>query len=554
MTGPTPTLQSLRGSVLSERRLKVLLVSLIAGLLLGIFGLGYVVVRQVFDQMLPSLRDDLVWKTVHGAKEIAASAELGIAAHDASAIRPLIQDMLKDADTLAVVVTDERGTPLVVAGQLPETTAVFFHGRPGALRKTDAYLSAWAPAVIEGSAVGRVAVITATRSLKAGEQLARRMILIAGVGSIAALLVGLGFIAFYIGPLVRLNREAFVQLEQTTSDAVKLSEEKVELAASLEVRVRERTAELSAANQALATNLEKLKEAQRKLVDISRQAGMAEIATGLLHNVGNVLNSVNVSASLVADRLNRSKISGLKKAVELLQEQGDKVSEFLATDPRGRKLPEFLGLLSEHLASEVADNRTEMASLTKHVDHIKTIVSMQQAHARAGGVKEVLSLQGLVEDALKLHEGSLSRHDVDLVRDLEDLPLLSIDRHKTLQILLNLLSNAKHALLHVPPGRRSLTIRVHANGDERVHVAVADTGTGIAPENLTRIFSHGFTTKKDGHGFGLHSSALAAQEMGGSLTVHSDGLGKGATFTLSLPMERISEHGTTSDRHPAIKA
>jgi signal transduction histidine kinase len=82
---------------------------------------------------------------------------------------------------------------------------------------------------------------------------------------------------------------------------------------------------------------------------------------------------------------------------------------------------------------------------------------------------------------------------------------------------------------------RRMVIRIAPAGTDRTRITVTDNGVGIPPENMARIFNHGFTTKKDGHGFGLHSGANAAKEMGGSLTAHSDGPGKGATFTLELP-------------------
>ncbi|HEX5747505.1 MAG TPA: ATP-binding protein [Archangium sp.] len=82
---------------------------------------------------------------------------------------------------------------------------------------------------------------------------------------------------------------------------------------------------------------------------------------------------------------------------------------------------------------------------------------------------------------------------------------------------------------------RLLTVKLERTTSGLVRIQVHDNGMGIAPEMLTRIFQYGFTTREEGHGFGLHSSALAAQELGGSLTVHSEGPGHGATFTLELP-------------------
>ena len=160
---------------------------------------------------------------------------------------------------------------------------------------------------------------------------------------------------------------------------------------------------------------------------------------------------------------------------------------------------------------------------------------MQQSYATFGGVKEMINVTTLVEDALRMNVGTLSRHRVEIIREFEPVPPLNIEKHKILQILVNLLRNAKHACQDSALADRRLTVRV-GNGEGRIKISVMDNGVGIPAENLTRIFNHGFTTRKDGHGFGLHSGALAAKEMGGSLTVHSAGPGKGATFTLELPV------------------
>ena len=120
-------------------------------------------------------------------------------------------------------------------------------------------------------------------------------------------------------------------------------------------------------------------------------------------------------------------------------------------------------------------------------------------------------------------------------RRFSPAPLARVDKHKVLQILINLLRNAKYALDDANRPDKRITISIEPAG-EQVRIAVADNGIGIAPENLARIFGHGFTTRQDGHGFGLHSGANAATEMGASLSVQSAGLGHGATFTLDLPV------------------
>ena len=276
-----------------------------------------------------------------------------------------------------------------------------------------------------------------------------------------------------------------------------------------------------------------------QLLEASRQAGMAEIATGVLHNVGNVLNSVNVSAALVSDKLRKSKISGLAKASDLMSAHTRDLAAFMTEDEKGKKLPDYLAKLAEHLVDEQTSILGELDELSKNVEHIKKIVSTQQSHAGAFGVVESVSIAHVVEDALTVNATSFERYGIKLERDYADLPPMSIDKQKLLQIMVNLVRNAKHAVLDTNQKDKRLTVRVAGDEESPIRIEVIDNGVGIAEENLTRIFSHGFTTKSDGHGFGLHSSALATKDLGASLTAHSDGPGKGATFTLELPLKPV---------------
>ncbi|MGD9693777.1 MAG: ATP-binding protein [Phycisphaerales bacterium] len=277
-------------------------------------------------------------------------------------------------------------------------------------------------------------------------------------------------------------------------------------------------------------------ELHRQLVDVSRQAGMAEVASGVLHNVGNVLNSVNVSASMAADRMQRTSLSGLERISALLTARADDLVAFVRDDPAGRRLPEYLTALAEALHEDHMAVSREIDSLIKSVEHIKEVVSAQQASARLSGLREREDLTLLIEEALRLVSASFARHSVDVVREFGEIPSAVVERHQVLQILVNLLTNANHAMAHRPAQERVLTLRTSVTSDgEWIRVDVQDTGVGIEPDTMTRIFSHGFTTRKDGHGFGLHIAALAAKGMGGTLRVRSEGKGRGATFTLEIP-------------------
>jgi len=280
---------------------------------------------------------------------------------------------------------------------------------------------------------------------------------------------------------------------------------------------------------------ERLRHAQQELIETSRLAGIAEVATGVLHNLGNALNSVNTSAAIATDRLRKSKVPGVSKVAQLLLEQGDRLAEFFATDPRGRQLPGYLEQLAALLQAERSESVRELEAVQNSIDHIKQIVAAQQSYAHVSGIVEVAPPAELVEFALRISEASLARHGVTVVREFSPAPAVKVERHKVLQILINLIRNAKEAINESgrPDKRLVLGVRVSAEG--RVQLYVTDNGVGIAPENLTQIFAFGYTTKKTGHGFGLHSSANAAKEMGGSLEARSDGSGQGTTFVLELP-------------------
>jgi C4-dicarboxylate-specific signal transduction histidine kinase len=161
---------------------------------------------------------------------------------------------------------------------------------------------------------------------------------------------------------------------------------------------------------------------------------------------------------------------------------------------------------------------------------------MQQSYSKLVGVPERLAVANLVDDALRMNAGAFTRHGVNLKCEFEDVPEIVVEKHKVLQILVNLLRNARYACEASGKPDKEVVMRI-AKQSAGVQIAVIDNGIGIQPDHMTRIFSHGFTTKKDGHGFGLHSGALAARDLGGALRVHSAGAGQGATFTLDLPFK-----------------
>ncbi len=272
---------------------------------------------------------------------------------------------------------------------------------------------------------------------------------------------------------------------------------------------------------------------QMQLREVSRHAGMAEVATGVLHSVGNLLNSLGVSTTMVLSGLRDSRVGNVARVAKLLTENYSRLAAFLESDPRGREIPTYLAQLGEHLGAESRSLHTEMQTIAAHIEHIGKIVAAQQTYARRGGVTEEVDVTELVDHAIALN--FTGTFDVTVRRDYQIAPRLTLDRHKLIQILGNLLGNARHALRDLEKGQRVLTVRLRPVA-KSLAIEVEDTGVGIAPDVLTRLFAFGFTTKKDGHGFGLHASANLAKELGGDISVHSDGLGQGARFTLCLPL------------------
>ena len=281
---------------------------------------------------------------------------------------------------------------------------------------------------------------------------------------------------------------------------------------------------------------QELEVTHKQLLDASRQAGMAEIATNVIHNVGNVLNSINVSISQTMEIAQTLKIENLKKIADMLQENAHN-PKFLTEDEKGKRIPEYLSLVSEELSTNRSTINAELESTQGYLQHVKTIVSMQQEYATGSQVIEEVDLAEVLDDAIKMSSGSLERHRISLVREFVPGIQIMLDKHRVMQILVNLIRNAKHAVQDMDIDSRMIKVVVNQPDKETVAIDIIDNGIGISADNMVNLFNYGFSTKSNGHGFGLHSGANSANELGGSLTVHSDGLGKGATFTLTLPNE-----------------
>ncbi|MBL8860155.1 MAG: HAMP domain-containing protein [Planctomycetes bacterium] len=293
--------------------------------------------------------------------------------------------------------------------------------------------------------------------------------------------------------------------------------------------------------------IERVAESRAALVETARAAGMSEIATGVLHNVGNVLNSVNVSARIAAEKARGTSTTDLKMVMETLRPTAKDLGAFIQNDPRGKHLFPLLDSLADRIADERMVMIQELEALSEGIDHIKELVQSQQGYAGRAGVREAVSLASQIESAISITSQAASATTaVQVIREFDDIEPIPVDRHRLMEILVNLIQNARQSVLEFGSMPARVTVRIKKLPLNRVRIDVTDNGVGIAPENLARVFTHGFTTKKNGHGFGLHASANAATEMGGSLSAHSEGKGLGATFSLELPLPVLVAAGATS--------
>jgi signal transduction histidine kinase len=311
-----------------------------------------------------------------------------------------------------------------------------------------------------------------------------------------------------------------------------------DLNANLERKVGERT-------QQLELTLKDLRDTQSQLTDVAHRAGMAEIATGVLHNVGNVLNSVNVSATLLEQRAKRSQVEELVRLATRLDGHKDGMPEFVSGE-RGSKLVEYVARLAAKLDEERSQTLKELEALTEKVGHIRGIISAQQNFARRIYFREDVDLRGLIGDVLDMHRIAIQRQHIRVETQFEDLLPAHLEKIKLVQVLENLVKNAVESMAEQGEGG-TLTVRAERLGPEHARITVTDTGRGIDPAHISSIFTYGFTTKASGNGFGLHSSALAMQGLGGAIRVRSDGLGCGAVFEVDIPFSPQEEHADSDE-------
>ena len=264
------------------------------------------------------------------------------------------------------------------------------------------------------------------------------------------------------------------------------------------------------------------------------KAFVGQVATGVLHNVGNLLNSINVTAQNLLEIARDANIDKLLKANALFMEHRRQIQTFIDSHPTGRYLPEFYEEFGHLLDRDNKRQRSDLTELQENLNLIKELIATQQDYARNAGGAGQLHLLTLINDVLRLEMMSFNKHSIQLEIDVPENLYLRSWRGKIMHVLLNLVKNAKEAILADTKHERLLMITAE-KVDGRVMVRIKDNGIGIKGEHLARMFGYGFTTKLEGHGFGLYTSIEAVREMNGELRVQSDGPGTGAEFVLELP-------------------
>ncbi|MBM3976388.1 MAG: HAMP domain-containing protein [Planctomycetes bacterium] len=340
-------------------------------------------------------------------------------------------------------------------------------------------------------------------------------------GLLLVLVLMLSLRRIVVGPLARLTEHA---------EAIGASDD---LSRRLVV---DRADEIGTLSREFDAMVGKLARSRQQVVETARAAGMSEIATGILHNVGNVLNSVNVAHELASTRVRESKSLLLEKLAGVVSERGADLSRWIASDAQGQRFAPFLLGLTKQISEERAVVVSELETLGEGIRHIRTLVDAQQAYATNGRLEEPVELEPELRRAIQLTESAPgAAKNVDVRVECTPGLVLHTDRHRLLDVLVNVVQNARQALAERCDGRPTIVLRASAGPSGIACIEIEDNGVGIAPEHMPQLFRHGFTTKRIGHGFGLHASANAATQLGGRISARSDGPGRGAVFTLELP-------------------
>ena len=492
----------------------------------GLIAIAY---WQFAAEILPEMRQSLDEKAMRIMHSLGREVDVALATDDPQLAGVVLRPYLDDPDFEHVQIKDVSGRVLFERGTVDRDA---FAGPPAIAHDHADAIEAWMPVTLEGVTLGAVAVAFSSARIDALATWAKRGAVAAALVWLVALLYSAWFAHSFVSPI-----RAMVRFSRKVASGTLT--ERLEVNASAELRTLQEdlnsmAVDLERREVEGQRRAEEVREMQGALLAMSRTAGMAEVATNVLHNVGNVLNSLNVSVSVIGDQLRGSKVKSLARSLDAVGSAGG-LAGFLATE-KGKLLPQYLTSVTARLTEENTQVLAELASVAGNVDHIKTIIATQQSYAHTSDMTEVVQIADIIDDALRMSEVSFERHGIEVVKDYDADVSIETDRHRLLEILINVVSNARHSLKDKATSPRLLSIHLRRL-EQAVSITISDTGVGIPAANLDRVFQHGFTTKRDGHGFGLHACANTTQELGGSIAASSAGPGLGAEFTIKLPLQ-----------------
>ncbi len=321
-------------------------------------------------------------------------------------------------------------------------------------------------------------------------------------------------------PLLSSLSKMSIDIKDQMSKREEVQQELIEAGKQLEAKVITRTEELN--------------KTKNELVTISREAGRAEFATDVIHNIGNALNSININTDTLRSQMKDLQIPVIKKITELFEINKDNLEKLITKDSVGKKIPDIINQFYEYLKEVQKLTIKDLKEIKKDIQHIQNIIANQQSHAKNILVMEVYSPIEIMDEAIRMNRRTMGRYNISITKKYSAVSDIKTDKHKLLQVLTNLVSNAKQSFEKQNRENRNITCFIRKQ-NYILEFEVKDNGIGIYKENITKIFTHGFTTRKDGHGFGLHNSANNVKQLDGELLVRSDGIGKGASFIVKIP-------------------
>ena len=287
---------------------------------------------------------------------------------------------------------------------------------------------------------------------------------------------------------------------------------------------------------------EKITALNANLMNMAHQEGMAEVAVSVIHNIGNVLNSVGVSVGIIKKEMSNSIYQKIGLIMGMLEKHQSNLIEYFQNDEQGKLIPGYLMILFAEIQRNKVILDTEVQDLQQHYYIIKDILNAEDEITGPKSISTPVLLAEVMDSSIQtvMTADSMLTKQITLNKDYRYTASIMTNKTNLMQIFVNLLKNAKESVMELKenmPRKINISIARKKNLEE-VELRIMDNGIGILPEHLPKIFTFGFTTKQRGHGFGLHNCALIAKQLGGTLEVKSNGYCKGATFILTLPIDK----------------